>query len=206
MCNKNFFRRVCLALLTAGIIFTGCSKDDPPPKASNFTSPAEIVSNPSVAKALNDAGVSVYDGNTPPLNLAGEYSTDGIVVNSSDGLSEMIGRTFQSTFILSNQSSSGTIDFTEKVQGITAAGSGGYITGKDGNFTIYQESKQSGLEAGLPPGISVTVVLIMSGTKANNGNLTNMKGISIFTEVNNRSYNLIIGQWWQWAASFYLVE
>ena len=146
----------------------------------------------------------MFDGATPPANLAGQYSVEGVVSNTSDALSNLKGLPVNSTFILSNQTNSGRIDCAEMVGGIKATGSGGYVTGANGNFTIYQESKQSGTEAGLPAGVSITVVLIMSGQQANNGDLTNVKGISIVTEVNNRDYNTLIGQWWKWVADFYL--
>lgn len=97
------------------------------------------------------------------------------------------------------------MDFQEKVRGLVFWGSGGYITGDNGKFTIWQESKQSGREAGLPNDITINVVLLMSGTKLNNGDLS-AKGISIVTEVTttNSEYDIesIEGMWWMWEADF----
>jgi len=120
----------------------------------------------------------------------------------------MIGVPIQTIFVLSNQTTSGKIDFAESISGINVSGIGGYITGDNGRFTIYGESEQSGSEAGLPDGVSLTIVVMMSGTQSSNGNLTGMQGISIITDAasNNSSYNVaaLKGLWWKWDATFTL--
>jgi hypothetical protein len=89
---------------------------------------------------------------------------------------------------LYNQTSSGKIDFEERAEGLKVSGSGGYITGDNGRFTIYVESKQSGSEAGLPDNVTMMVVLMMLGTLSSNGNLTGVQGMTVITDVNNSEY------------------
>ncbi len=189
------------------IIVTACSKSDNTEKEfkkSNFSEPEEYIENPSVIQAINESGISIHEGENPPP-LAGTYFADGEVTDASYALNSLIGLPINSEIRLYNQTTSGKIDFQEKVGGITAWGSGGYITGENGKFTIYQESKQSGSEAGLPNDLTINVALLMSGTKFSNGDLT-ASGISIITDVTttNGSYNTeaVEGIWWMWDADF----
>ncbi|MCF7859589.1 MAG: hypothetical protein K9N07_09775 [Candidatus Cloacimonetes bacterium] len=202
--------KVVILPLLVVIIFTNCSKDDSvtsptSPKKSDFESPEEFISNPSVNDATENSDIDVNYGNNPPP-LAGTYILDGQILEvSSSDLSSLIGLAIKSEMELFNQTTSGKISLRETVGNITVWGSGGYITGESDNFTIWQESKQSGAEAGLPNDITINVALLMSGRKFSNGNL-DARGISIITKVetSNTSYNteLIEGLWWLWEADF----
>lgn len=206
---KKFQFIVLSVLVISAIAFDSCNKnDDPKTKTSGFSTHDEIVENPSVKEAINESGIEINEGNTPPA-LAGNYLTNGKVINASDLLSDEIGASINTEFNLYNQTTSGKISFQEIVEGISASGIGGFITGENGKFTIYGESKQSGSEAGLPDDLSINVVLLMSGTKLSNGDLSQVKGISIITEVNtsNKSYGdvkSLEGNWWMWNADFNL--
>ncbi len=190
-------------------LLSACDKDDNKDnedKKSNFSEPEEYIENPSVTSAINESGISINEGGNPPA-LAGTYLVDGEVVDASYIFNSLIDLPINSEIRLYNQTASGKIDFQEKVGGYTAWGSGGYITGDNGKFTIYQESRQSGSEAGLPNDITINVALLMSGVKLSNGDLT-AKGISIITEVvtTNSEYDIesIEGIWWMWDADFNL--
>jgi len=195
---KNFKIFTILALIISAFVLSGCKKDDP-----KLDSPEAFLQNPYVSSAINESNIPVNQGNNPPA-LAGTYSTNGSVTDASDVLSLLIGVPIQSVVVLSNQTSTGKIDFGESIDGISVTGTGGYITGDNGRFTIYGESKQSGSEAGLPDGVSMTVVIMMSGTQSSNGNLTGVQGISIVTDVNNSSYKELKGAWWKYNATFTL--
>jgi hypothetical protein len=189
------------------VLLSACSKDDDADKKdkkSNFSEPEEYIENPSVTAAINESGISINEGDNPPP-LAGTYLADGEVVDASYSANSIIGLPINSEIKLYNQTASGKIDFQEKTSGITVWGSGGYITGDNGKFTIWQESRQSGSEAGLPNDITINVALLMSGTKLSSGDLT-AKGISIITEVSttNDEYDTeaIEGIWWMWDADF----
>ena len=199
---KKFKNFTLLTLFVSAFFLTGCYKDDTN-KKSGFSSPEEYIENPSVKNAINESGIPLNYGDDPPA-LAGSYIVNGYFSDASYELNSIVGTTFQSEFIFSRQTNTGKIDFEERIGGIKASGSGGYITGYNGRFTIYQESKQSGSEAGLPNGVSQTVVMMMSGTKDNNGNLTAVKGITIITEISNASYKSSEGLWRIWDATFYL--
>ena len=201
---KTYFLKFTFFLFALAITFSSCEKDDSKSKKSNFNGPEEYIENPSVKSAIEDSRIPMYLGENPPA-LAGRYLTNGEVEDTSYGLSELIGMQIRSEFELFNQTSSGIISFREKIEGASVSGIGGYITGENGRFTIYGESKQSGSEAGLPDDISMNVVLLMSGTKISNGDLI-VKGISIITDVktSNKQYNVkdLEGGWWMWEADF----
>lgn len=190
------------------VLFFSCEKDNKPnAKKEGFNSTEEFLVNPSVQEAIDDSDIPIYEGEEPPV-LSGTYNAVGSVIAVSANAYSMYGATLNSTFILYNQTASGKISFREEVQGATAYGSGGYIIGEDMKFSVFQESFQTGSEAGLPYGVSVTVVLIMSGTKYNSGDLR-AKGISIITNANssNPDYTVeddAIGTWWMWEGDFTL--
>ena len=193
----------CITILTfvlSASVFLGCEKE----KKDGVDL---IRENPYVKNAIKEAGFPEYGGNNPPA-LAGTYLPNGKVTDASNLFSEMIGASLKSVFILSNQTTSGKIDFEERVEGIKVSGCGGYITGDNGAFTIYMESTQTGSEAGLPDDLSLKVVVQMSGKQSNTGNLTGVQGITIIIDAksNNKAYNLssIKGLWYKWEADFIL--
>ena len=201
---KKFKRFTIFAFVLSIFILVSCYDQDD--KLLPDT-PEEILENPFVKNANKEADFPIHKGNNPPA-LAGTYLANGQVTDASYLLSEMIGSTIASEFILSRQTSSGKIDFEERVNGLRVTGRGGYITGANGNFTIYMVSEQTGSEAGLPNDVSITVVMLMSGKQSSNGNLTGVEGITIIIEAksSNKAYDLsaIKGLWEKWEADFYL--
>jgi hypothetical protein len=140
--------------------------------------------------------------------LAGIYLADGRVTDASSDAASMKGLSINSQITLYNQTKTGGINFKESVQGITVQGSGGYITGENGKFTIYQESVQTGSDAGLPDDMTIYVALIMSGTKLANGDLS-AKGLSVITDIkaDAKKYpnkDAVKGLWWMWEANLKL--
>jgi len=193
-----------LIILFCFTICISCEKEEEKPKTSNFNSPEEFIENPDVEKAKNNSGINIYYGDNPPP-LAGKYITDGRVTKASPELSALISLPINSTTCLYNQTVSGSISFSESVGTISVSGTGGYITGDNGKFSIWGEALQSGSEAGLPNDCSITVVVIMSGQKLSGGDLT-AKGLTVITEVKNCSDvdEDITGVWWMWEADFIL--
>ena len=191
-----------IAVIAVSAIFTSCNKDDDDSKKSNFSSPEEFLKNPSVSKAIKESNIDINKGDKPPT-LEGTYLTNGKTTNASELLASSVNIPFQSEFKLYNQTSSGKINLQEKVAGLTASGIGCYITGDNGKFTIYAETKQDGKNFGLPNNSTATVALLMSGTKLSNGNLR-VKGVSTFTEVSHKEPYNLEGSWWIWEADFNL--
>jgi len=183
-------------------LFTACEEESPKPKENNFDAPEEFLENPSVKNAISESGIPIYEGKTPPV-LSGKYRAEGSVIDVSPVVSKLNGLPINSTITLYNQTTSGKISFKEEISGIIVQGSGGYIIGENGKFSIFQESLQNGEEAGLPSDLSITVILIMSGTKYSQGDL-GAKGISIITKAisSNPDYDLkaIENLWWMWEA------
>jgi len=175
-------------------------------KKNDFESPEEYLENPSVKNAVEDSDFPIYEGNNPP-RLAGDYSANGEITSTSPLIESLIGTSINSKITLLNQTASGKIDLKETVGSITVWGSGGYITGENNDFTIWQESSQSGSEAGLPDDVTVYVSLLMSGYKEDDGDLK-ISGISIITRVvtDNKEYDVdeIEGQWWMYEGTLYL--
>lgn len=200
-----------ISVILISFLFTACEKrsDDPTPKPkkSNFNSPEEFLENPSVKNAISESSISINYGEYPPI-LSGIYNAAGSVTDVSSIVSELYGLPINSTITLYNQTASGKINFKEEISGVSVNGTGGYIIGENGEFSIFQESLQNGEEAGLPSDLSVTVVLIMSGIKYNQGDLR-AKGISIITKAtspNPKDYDLVSIEkiWWMWEAYFNL--
>ncbi|MBL4561641.1 MAG: hypothetical protein JKX79_11735 [Labilibaculum sp.] len=205
--KKIFYLIFCLAIVVS------CSKDEDDTseaKTNNFQSAEEYLENPSVSQAIKKAGVSVNLGDNPPV-LSGDYDADGRVIKAGEPINNLIGLDINSLFSLYNQTSSGKISFHESVNGINVWGSGGYITGDNSRFTIWQESKQRGEEAGLPDNVTVTIALVMIGTKLSNGDLS-AKGISIITDATSSNSDYQVNEqvikdgelWWMWDVDFAL--
>jgi len=195
-------------LISVLLISTCVGKNPVAPdfKKNDFESPEEYLENPSVKNAVEDSDFPIYEGNNPP-RLAGDYSANGEITSTSPLIESLIGTSINSKITLLNQTASGKIDLKETVGSITVWGSGGYITGENNDFTIWQESSQSGSEAGLPDDVTVYVSLLMSGYKEDDGDLK-ISGISIITRVvtDNKEYDVdeIEGQWWMYEGTLYL--
>lgn len=193
-----------LIITSCTIIIGGGDNDDPPTR--DFNSPEEYISNPSVDDAVEESEIDIHYGSNPPA-LAGDYSTSGNVTDASEEFSSLIGLRIESDITLYNQTTSGRISLREKVGDLTAWASGGYITGDNGYFTIWQESVQSGSEAGLPDDLTIYVSLLVSGYKDDDGDLS-LSGLTIITdaESDNSDYNLeaVIGLWYMYDAVFEL--
>lgn len=207
--------KLFLLIILISFLFTACEKGSGDSilnsKKSNFSSAEEFLENPSIKNAIVESAIPIYKGTNPPV-LSGRYTAAGSVIDVSENVSDLYGSPINSVITLYNQTASGKINFKEEVSGVTVYGAGGYIIGKNGEFSIFQESLQSGEEAGLPSDLSVTVVLIMSGAKYsqgdNQGDLR-AKGISIITKAtstNPKNYDLkeIEKIWWMWDAYFNL--
>ena len=204
--------KMFISIILISFLFTACEKGSgDSSKKSNFNSPEEFLENPSVKNAIAESDISIYQGENPPV-LSGIYDAAGSVIDVSENASDLYGSPINSVVTLYNQTASGKINFKEQVSGVTVYGAGGYIIGKNGDFSIFQESLQSGEEAGLPSDLTITVVLIMSGSKYSQGNSQGdlrAKGISIVTKAtstNPKNYDLkeIEKIWWMWDAYFNL--
>ena len=194
-------KKVFYLFAICGILFTSCDKEKDKEEIYSFLSPEKFLEHPLIKKAIEEAGIEVNKGDNPPT-LEGTYLTSGSVIMAHQLYQQLVGVQIRSEFILSNQTSAGTISFRENVGGITATGIGGFITGENGKFTIYGVSTQ-GTEAGLPAGVSADVVLLMLGTRLSNENLT-VKGLTIITSISPAAYKSIEGAWYMWDANFNL--
>ena len=207
--------KLFISIVLISCLFAACQKGSGDSiinsKKSGFNSAEEFLENPSIKNAIVESNIPIYKGTNPPV-LSGIYTAAGSVTDVSANASELYGSPINSVITLYNQTASGKINFKEEISGVTVYGAGGYIIGKNGEFSIFQESLQSGEEAGLPSDLSITVVLIMSGSKYSQGSSQGdlrAKGISIVTKAtstNPKNYDLkeIEKIWWMWDAYFNL--
>jgi hypothetical protein len=180
--KKNYI--LIYFLLIFIIIFAitnSCKKDEEESENLNPIQSNEIVKN-----ALAQAGITTFDGNTPPA-LEGQYTTIHMKTYDAYGnLSFFIGQNMNSIFKLFSQTSYGNLSFSEKLpSGLWASGNGGYITGSDNNFTIWMENSLSNGAA--------TAFVLSATLDVNSGNFLNCKCITVFTKASS-SYN--VGDWY----------
>lgn len=187
---------IIILIFVCGFVINSCEKGESN-EATATSKSEEIIKNPWVADAVNKSGISIHKGENPP-QVTGLYAANGKVLKASLKFNSYIGDILESTFELHNQTASGSISYQERLENIKISGMGGYISGDNGKFTIYLESTQSGKDAGLPNGVSLKVVVLMSGTKASNGNIT-ASLLTIYTDVistiSQFDTNGLVGSW-----------
>ena len=195
-------RTVLTAVLVLGLM--GCGDDDGA-KRRGFDGPEEYLANPDIDRAVEESGMEVHLGETPP-RLAGNYAVDGTVVDAHVDISHLRNTPLRSTFCFFNQTARNTIEFRESLQGISVSGQGGFISGSGGFFTTWQESDQEGETAGLPDGCSLHVAAMISGVKLDGGDLS-AEGLSVITDTLGcpSSDVRVEGLWWRWEAPFRLL-
>lgn len=202
---KKLFFAVFIIFIMLNINF--CSRTT---KSSKKNENVEVfLKNPFIEEAIDESNIDIFTGDNPP-DLSGEYLTDAFVTDAHDLIVDYLkNQKISSTIILYDQTNTNEIKLIEKIQNLTVYGSGGYITGEDNKFTIWQESTQSGGESGLSDDIAIVVLLIISGIRTSEGNLI-IQGMSVITSVesdnNNYNTNAITGVWWMYEGNFYLQD
>lgn len=141
-----------------------------------------------VKTALSQAGITTYDGNTPPT-ITGMYTTTPMLCTSAKGdylQQNFVGGYMNSIFKLFNQTSAGDISMTEKLpSGQWGSGNGCVITGSGMNFTIYMEMELSNGAA--------TCFVLVGTLEQSTGNFINCRSITVFTRA---SANCAVGDWY----------
>ncbi len=188
-----------LSINTSCKLFNG-DDDDNKSKKSDFNGPSEFVDNSSISDAIDESEFNLYFGNNPP-SIMGTYKTFGNILHTSSSLSSYIGQSLGSTtFFIFDQTDAGRIKITEQDGDNVAYGTGGYITGDDQYFTLYQEGIQ-GEEAGLPEGVTLYVSFILSGRKSTFGTIEEAEFLNVTTNVvsTNPDYDYSEGEWYMGA-------
>ncbi|MFA5431576.1 MAG: hypothetical protein WC319_01685 [Candidatus Paceibacterota bacterium] len=162
-----------------------CKRDDiNPDKNSGFTCIQDFKDNSYIMDAINAAGITIWDGNTPP-NIEGEYKTNEIMVyNSSSNFSNNIGQYLNSLFKYYDQESNNTIKCTESSTGNYSEGKGAFISGTGQYYTVWLECSNSD---------GSTSVLVESGEKLSNNDL-DIKSVTVLTA--NPPSGTVVGDWW----------
>jgi hypothetical protein len=164
------------------LFITCCTKSDD----TNDATGNPIQTNSLVVSALSQAGITTYDGNSPPV-LQGTYSTTQMkCYNATGTLSFLIGQNMTTVCKFYDQTSAGQISFAEQISpDLFAEGKGCYITGSGQNFTIWMENSLSN---------GAATAFVLSGTLDQaTGNLLNCKSVTVYTK-SSGSYNA--GDWY----------
>ncbi len=166
-------------------ILNSCKRDDiNPSKNSGFTCIQDFKDNSYIMDAINAAGITIYDGTTPPL-IEGEYNTNEITVyNASSNLSFVIGQYLNSLFKYYDQESDNTIKCAESSTGLYSDGIGAFISGTGQYYTVWLECSNSD---------GSTSVIVESGHKLSNNDL-DIKSVTVLTE--NPPSGTVVGDWW----------
>lgn len=188
-------KRTIFVFLSVLLIVASCKKD------SGSGNPVQ--KNKTVEKAIEEANMTVYEGDTPP-SLEGLYSTKNMLFkNSTSNLSWTIGLYMNSTVKFYDQTDGGDIMYCERMAaGGWYEGVGCYITGSGNSFTIWMEivSASNGNHT----------AFIISGQKDEaSGNLVNCQSMTVYLEATTsyekgdwyyaegwlESLNTVVGTW-----------
>ncbi|MGC4023064.1 MAG: hypothetical protein QM734_14530 [Cyclobacteriaceae bacterium] len=157
----NSCRSQYIWLAAAFMLLASCAKESTHFKNSGFSSINDFKANPYVTKAINESGITIYDGNTPP-NISGVYSEIPMsyLAKSNPNYTEYVGEHLEGLVKFANQSANNTLTKYEWVPwaDFSSNGRGAYISGHDNYFTIYIEADVSGSAT-----IPYTAVDIISG-------------------------------------------
>jgi len=178
---KIIFTLFFTITLLASILIS--CKDD---ENNNGNTDNNIKNNTTVINALAAAGITTYDGNTPP-SINGDYSTSPMqVYNATGALTGNIGYNMTTIFKLSEQTSSGSIKFAEQISpNLFANGKGCFITGSGQNFTIWMENTLSN---------GAATAFVLSGTLSpTTGDFLNCKSLTVYTKA---SVSINVGDWY----------
>lgn len=167
------------------ILITTCSQDE---STNNSGSGNSIQQNAILKQALSAAGISTYDGNTPP-NVEGSYTTTPMLCDKAWGsLSSLKGQYMNSIFKLYSQTSDGKISFAEQIQsGMWGAGKGCFITGSGQNFTLWIENNLSNGAA--------TCFVLVGTVESGTGNFINCRTMTVYTKKAAAS-SINVGDWY----------
>ncbi len=98
-----------------------------------------------IMEQLEESGMTIYSGNTPPI-LEGTFIISPTIMISSSIANEAVPHQFaDSSYTFSNQSNHDlTIEVIQEQKSVGSKfeGTGGFIVGQDGNFTIFAEIHQ----------------------------------------------------------------
>jgi hypothetical protein len=183
-------------LLMTGILFSNCSKPEVSFKSTGFTYPEDFLRNPAVMNTLSlaEPKFTLYGGPNPPA-IEGEYSTTQCYYSSKSSnpnIEYQIGQNLNTIFLFYNQTTNGTILFSEKEDNTFSfssfsTGAHSFITGQGNNFTVYSEI--------LNPDGSTTVS-ITSGQMLSSGDLQ-IQNVTVGTA--NPPTGINVGDWFSFA-------
>jgi hypothetical protein len=187
--KKSTKRWIYPLLIIMGMLLmltNGCEEEDSTTSKEESTSGNPIQNNSTVINALSQAGITTYNGSTPP-SLEGVYSTTPMkTYNATGKLTFLIGQNMTTICKFYNQTSAGRIYFAEQISpNLFADGKGCYITGSGQNFTIWMENSLSN---------GAATAFVLTGTlDQSTGNFLNCKSLTVYT-IASASYN--VGDWY----------
>lgn len=132
-----------LLILCIAVCVTNCKKDDDDGFDGSRRS-IEDFFNPELVEALEDLGIDINTGNTPP-NIEGTFFASPLILKVSTVPTDIIGTQFYDiAFTFSNQNNQElTIDFLGVSVIETDVGNGSFISGEGNKFSIFLKTEST---------------------------------------------------------------
>lgn len=203
-----------IALLFLFFISPSCVEDGVQSNYVNYLaalSEPEVIlflEDPSVENAIEESGIELYPGDTPP-SLEGKYQNYAEITEASVYYSDIVGDSITTKMLLFNQTESGEISLEEYLDEITYEGIGGYITGEDGYFSLWIKVYHDYSDYGYD--FQETTIVVLSGTQLSNGDLS-FRGMTTITKsiTSDEAYvdfcKERIGAWWMYESDSELIS
>lgn len=160
---KKTLLTLMIGLITAGMLFVGCKKDD---KDSDTGLPKEVKNfvPDSILTKIKTLGMPINEGNSPP-SIENSYHAAPFLLKASTRPSDIIGMKFYDYtvkfYAQDNEKRTVKCDYVNGTE--QGKGLGSYVSGKDGSFTVFSEMDiTNGAD-------SAKIVQIISGTLVEGG-------------------------------------
>ena len=163
---KKFKMITIFALVVSAFVLTGCYKEE---DSRGLTRDIREFMPENILKTVEDLGMPIYGGNTPP-DITGTFFMSPSILKASnfDRPTDIGSRFTDATIIYSDQDNK---DLTVKVfqdnlrDGSDGGnGTGGFIVGKDKNFTVFVKLVDVDKH-----GHKATAAMLYSGTMSDSG-------------------------------------
>ena len=190
-----------------------------PSGPNGLQGPDQYLEDPAVRGAIDRSGFPVHRGTNPPP-LSGAYRVSGRVVSAAASYEYLLSYLLRSEIRMFNQTAAGRINMSEEFLGTQVSGTGGYITGSGGTFTVWQTAVEDVVELTrrIEPTFRwpsqgkcvATVALLMSGRRADDGDLLNVQGLTAAVDLECPAAGQLsdqltqrwVGSWYKWEAAF----
>jgi len=157
-----------LSLVMVGFVQSGCSSDSSD-EAEAFDGSVESIENfvtPELLQTMEDMGLVVHPGNTPP-SVEGVFLLNANILQSTNIDSDTPGSTFADAYMtFENQDDANLkVDFSydQPTAGESGVGNGTLLSGTANNFTAYLKQTVTHVDG------DADTIMVISGTMTDTG-------------------------------------